>query len=156
MDAPLLLKCGEPIEPAEHFGLYQQTDKSTAEKNGLSQDWEHYSQAHAHELTSHLLRRARSESEKNWNEYSKQFRDIWEDIMLPKITYGLARAKLHPELEAAIHWDLFNVVMRASFLDFRPPTFFERIGHIYLAGHFPCGVSNYGIIQANNATILVY
>ena len=108
MDAPLLLKCGEAIEPAEHFGLYQQTDKSTAEKSGLSQDWEHYSQAHAHELTSHLLRRARSESEKNWNEYSKQFRDIWEDIMLPKITYGLARAKLHPELEAAIHVALVN------------------------------------------------
>ncbi|WP_238945125.1 hypothetical protein [Allofranklinella schreckenbergeri] len=46
--------------------------------------------------------------------------------------------------------------MRESFLDFRPPTFFERIGHIYLAGHFPCGVSNYGITQAKNATILVY
>ncbi|RMX11542.1 hypothetical protein EBQ24_00915 [Allofranklinella schreckenbergeri] len=59
-------------------------------------------------------------------------------------------------LKATIHWALLNVVMRESFLDFRPPTFFERIGHIYLAGHFPCGVSNYGITQAKNATILVY
>ena len=155
MDAPLLLKCGQPVSQDE-FGPHQTVSKTDAERNGLSQEWEHYSQARSHDLTAHLIRRARSASDQHWNEFSKKFREIWEDIMLPKVTYGLACAKLHHELEAAIHWDLFNVVMRESFLDFRPPTFFERIGHIYFAGHFPCGVSDFTASNGDRASILIY
>ncbi|MDO4705654.1 MAG: hypothetical protein Q4A98_05535 [Comamonadaceae bacterium] len=68
----------------------------------------------------------------------------------------LIHGKPHHELEAAIPGDLFNAVMRESFSVFRPPAFFDRIGHIYLAGHFPCGVSDFTISNGDQASILIY
>ena len=155
IDAPLLRNCGRPGEHA-NFGLHQRVDKHTAEQSGLSQEWEHYGQARAHDMTAHLLKRARTESDKHWNTYAKQFRDIWEDLLLPKITYGFAISKLHPELEAAVHWDLLNIVMHDSFIAYRPPAFYPRLAAVYLAGHFPCGVADRDITHTDSITLLVY
>ena len=155
IDAPLLLKCGQQYAHPD-FGLHQWVDKATAEQSGLAQEWEHYGQARAHDLTQHLLRRARVESDKHWNTYTRQFREAWKDILLPKVTYGLAVSKLHHELEAAVHWDLLNIVMRDCFIIFRPPVFFERLSNVYMAGHFPCGVADYEMTQDKTTTLLIY
>lgn len=155
LNAPLLLRCGQTGQYPQ-FGLHQWVDKAQAEKSGLSQEWEHYSQARSHDLTGHLLRRARSQSDNHWNQYAGKFREIWEDLLLPKITYGFARSKLHHELEAAIHWDLLNIVMLDSFTIFRPPAFFARLKEVYLAGHFPCGVADRDITQTELITLLIY
>ena len=155
LNAPLLLKCGETASGAD-FGLHQWVDKARAEQSGLSQEWEHYGQARSHDLTAHLLRRARMQSDANWNQYARQFRDIWEDLLLPKVTYGFARSKLHHELEAAVHWDLLNIVMLDSFAAFRPPAFYARLKTVYLAGHFPCGVTDPDMTQTDLITLMVY
>lgn len=155
LNAPLLLNCGETGNHA-HFGQHQWVDKAQAEQSGLSQEWEHYSQARSHDLTSHLLRRARSQSDAHWNQYARQFRDMWEELLLPKVTYGFARSKLHHELEAAVHWDMLNIVMLDSFIAFRPPLFFARLKEVYLAGHFPCGVTDRDMTQTDLITLMVY
>lgn len=155
LDAPLLLHCGETGDyPA--FGLHQWVDKAQAEQSGLSQEWEHYSQARSHDLTSHLLRRARSQSDANWNQYTRQFREAWDEILRPKVAYGFARSKLHHELEAAVHWDMLNIVMLDSFIAFRPPLFFNRLKEVYLAGHFPCGIKDSEMTQTDLITLTVY
>ena len=78
------------------------------------------------------------------------------DLLLPKVTYGFARSKLHHELEAAVHWDLLNIVMLDSFAAFRPPAFYARLKTVYLAGHFPCGVTDPDMTQTDLITLMVY
>ena len=152
---PLFSNCGKKLD-LPNLAPFEQIDKISAIKIGNSGDWDYFTQERSGDMTAHLMKKNQEERDRHWNEYVKQFRKIWDSELKAWVVTCKREASLDDTQLESIRWSLLNYIMRESFFEYNPPKFFRRIGLLYLAGLYPCGVKDFNNIDSESSIILVY
>ncbi|MGG3889854.1 hypothetical protein [Metabacillus fastidiosus] len=130
--------CGNPIKNTVNYDIVYEDNWKKAAKRSQGAYWEEITLETRNALTEYLFIHY-PDKYKKWNEYTKEAKEIVEQLVVPKVTEYIKIQQLPMEILHNVTWEILGAIMEHIYRKEIEPQFFTELFKIYESGNFPCG-----------------